>query len=90
MIATTNERDFCQIEICDLGKTVPIHKQAIAHSSKKHKKFASNVQSEEDAIQKEKTRLFNQVKIMQKENSDITGELSNMGAKYAHSKEKVL
>ena len=79
LISTTKERDVCQIEICDLGKTFCNHKQVIAHSSKKHEKFASNVQSEEDAIQKEKTMLFNKVKIIQKDNSDITGELSNIG-----------
>ena len=50
LIAVIKERNTCQIEICDLEKTVRNQKQAVAHSSKEHKKRASGVQSEADTI----------------------------------------
>ena len=64
LIASTKERDFCQIEICDMEKTVLNQKQAISHSSKEHKNFASNVKFEADTTQEEKTRLLYYVKII--------------------------
>ena len=45
------------------------------------------MQSEADNMQKVKTRLLDQVKIMQIDNSDITGELSNMVANHARAEE---
>ena len=66
VIAVTKERYACQNETCDMGITVRNHKQAIFHSSKEHEKCASGVQSEADTIQEEKTRLLDQVKMMQK------------------------
>ena len=66
LIVVTKERDNCQIETCDLVKLVRNQKQALAHSSKYHKKCASDVQSEADNIQEEKTRLLYHVKMMQK------------------------
>ena len=76
---------LCQIETCDLGETVRKQKQEIANSSKEHKKCASDVQYEADTTQEKKTRLLDQVKMIKKESSDITGELSNMVANHARS-----
>ena len=74
----------------DLGKTVINQNQAIYHSSKGHGKCLSDMQYEADTIQEGKTRLSDQVKMMQKENSDITGELSNMVAKHVRAEEEIL
>ena len=87
LITATNERDACQIETCDLGKTIRNQKQAIAHSLKDNKKCASDVQSEADTMQGGNTRLLDQVNMMQKENSDITGEISNMVAIHTRADE---
>ena len=72
------------------GKTVHNQKQAVSHSSKEHEKCASDVQSEEDTIQEENTRLLDQVKMMQKYNSVITDELSNMVANHAHAEDEII
>ena len=85
LIDVTKERDSYQIETCGVGKTVRNQKQVIAHSLKEHEKCASDVQYEVDTIQERKTRFLYQVKMIQKENSDITVELSNMVAKHAHA-----
>ena len=45
------------------------------------------MQSEAHTIQEENTRLLDQVNIMQKYNSDITGELSNMVDNHARLEE---
>ena len=45
------------------------------------------MQYEADIIQEEETRLLNQVKIMQIENSDVTGDLSNMLANHVCAEE---
>ena len=65
------------------GKTVPNQKQVISNSLKDHERCAYDVQSGEDTLQEEKTRLLYQVQIMQKDNSDITYELTNMVANHA-------
>ena len=71
-------------------KKVRNQKQVIEHSLKEHKKCASDVQSEADTIQEENTRFLDQVKMMQKENSEITGEISKMVANHARTEEEGL
>ena len=46
--------------------------------------------SEADIIQEENTGLLDHVKVIQKDNSDITGELSNVVANHAHTEGKSL
>ena len=48
------------------------------------------MQSEADTIQEENTRFLDQVKMMQKENSEITGEISKMVANHARTEEEGL
>ena len=48
------------------------------------------MQSEVDTTQEENTRFLDQANMMQKDNSDITGELSNMVANYARSEEEIV
>ena len=48
------------------------------------------MQSEADTIQDENTRLLDQVKMMQKENSDITSELYNIVSNHARAEEEIL
>ena len=57
---------------------------------KYHEKCASDVQSEVDTTQEENTRFLDQANMMQKDNSDITGELSNMVANHAHVEKEIL
>ena len=90
LIYATKERDSCKIEKCDMGKTVFNQKQEISHSLREHRKCVSDVQSESDTIQEEKTRLLDQAKMMQKENIYITGEISNIVANHAHIEEETL
>ena len=90
LIGATKERDSCKIEKCDMGKTVFNQKQEISHSLREHRKCVSDVQSESDTIQEEKTRLLDQAKMMQKENIYITGEISNIVANHAHIEEETL
>ena len=45
------------------------------------------MQYEADTTQEKKTRLLDQVKMIKKESSDITGELSNMVANHARAEE---
>ena len=71
------------------GKTVLNQKQTTSPSPKKLETFASAVHSEADTTQEENTRLLNYFKITQQENSDITGELSNMVANHARAEEGV-
>ena len=59
----------------------------IAHSSKEHENCAYDVQSEAYIIQEENTRLLDQFKMMQKDNSDITCELFNMVDNHARAEE---
>ena len=89
-IAVTKERDVCHIEICGWGETLLNQKQVIAHSLKDNEKWASDVRSEAGKIQLEKTRLLDQANIMQNNNSDIKGELSNMVANHARAEEETL
>ena len=86
-IDVTKERDDYKIETCDLGELVRNKKQAITHSLKGHKNCASDVKSEADTTQEGEIRFLDQVKIMQKEKSDITGEISNMVSNHAHAEE---
>ena len=69
-------------------KTVINQKQAIAHSLKEHEKSAYDVQSEADTIMEENTRLLDHSKMTQKDNNDITDDLSNMVDDHAHAEEK--
>ena len=62
----------------------------ISHSPKEHKKCASDVKYESDTIQEGKNRLLYQVKMMQKDNSDIMGELSNMVDNHASAEGEIL
>ena len=48
------------------------------------------MQSEADITQEENNRLLYQAKRMQKENSDITGALSNMVTHHACAEEEIL
>ena len=73
-----------------MGETVLNQKQAIAHLLKDRENCASNVKSEADTIQEGKTRLLDQIKIMKKWNSDITGELSNMVDNHALAEEVII
>ena len=73
-----------------MGETVLNQKQAIAHLLKDRENCASNVKSEADTIREGKTRLLDQIKIMKKWNSDITGELSNMVDNHALAEEVII
>ena len=90
MIDVPKERDSCQIETYILGKTVRNQKQVMASSLKELKTISSGVQSEAYNIQKKKTRLLYQVNMMQKQNIDITGELSNIVANHACAEEELV
>ena len=68
-------------------KTVINQKQAIAHSLKEHEKSAYDVQYETDKTLEENTRLLDQSKMTQNENSNITYDLSNMVDDHAHAEE---
>ena len=57
---------------------------------KEYDKCAYDVQSEADTIQEEKTRLLDKVNMMQKDNSDITDELSSMVTNHARVEEEIL
>ena len=48
------------------------------------------MQSEVDTILEENTRLLYQANIMQKDNSDITGDISNIVVNHAHAEGGVL
>ena len=48
------------------------------------------MQTEADTIHEEKTRLLDQVKIMQKDKIDITRELSNMVSNHVRTEEETL
>ena len=65
-ISVSKECDACKIEACDLGGKVRNQKQAISHSSKEHKKCASDVQSLVNTIREENKRLLDKVNIVQK------------------------
>ena len=69
-------------------KTVINQKQKIAHSFKEHEKCAYDVQSKADTTMEENTRLLDQSKMVQKENSDISDDLSNMVDDHSHAEEK--
>ena len=62
----------------------------IDHSPKGYKQCASDVWYEADTTQEEKTRLLDQVKMIQKQNSDITCDLSNMVTNHARLEEGIL
>ena len=47
------------------------------------------MQSEADTIQEENTKSLEQVKIIPKDNSDITGEISNMVSSHVHAEEEI-
>ena len=87
LVDVTKDSDAHKIETRALGKIVSNQKQAIYRSLKDHKKCASGVQSELDTIQEEKTRLLDQVRMMQKDKSDITSEISNMVANHEREEE---
>ena len=73
-----------------MGKIVLNQKQAISHSLREHRNCVSDVQSESDTTQEENNRFLDHTQMMQKENIDITGEISNIVANHTHTEEEII